>query len=250
MRSIYVSPQQIAALKIKAATELFSYQRGWINAGAIHRERMITKTRQAGADLTFSFEALIDALVTGRNQYFIFDNIDSAAMQRAYISTLLHTVGVKGASDDKFIFNNSVVIDFIDNDAPLCGKHGNTYFSEFAWADHCDELAHKTRVLSQHQQYRRTFYTTASPSDTAFNLWAGVYDKDSVELSVAHLTEGVEGADGIWRQSVTIENAVKNGCSILDAERLKHHHSEYTYDELFMCEWPQQKEIVKGDQNV
>ncbi|MBN6464169.1 terminase-like family protein, partial [Escherichia coli] len=48
----------------------FAYQYEW-NTGPKSRNRVLTKMRQAGADFFFSYEALNDALHTGRNQIFL-----------------------------------------------------------------------------------------------------------------------------------------------------------------------------------
>ncbi|SPX16884.1 Terminase, ATPase subunit [Escherichia coli] len=48
----------------------FAYQHEW-NSGARSRNRVLTKMHQAGADFFFAYEALNDALHTGRNQIFL-----------------------------------------------------------------------------------------------------------------------------------------------------------------------------------
>ncbi|TRC19709.1 terminase, partial [Mannheimia haemolytica] len=50
---------------------MFHYQKKWHEAGLTHRIRNILKSRQIGATYYFAHEALVDALVTGRNQIFI-----------------------------------------------------------------------------------------------------------------------------------------------------------------------------------
>jgi uncharacterized protein YjcR len=50
---------------------MFEYQRHWWEAGIKHRIRNVLKSRQIGATYYFAREALIDALVTGRNQIFL-----------------------------------------------------------------------------------------------------------------------------------------------------------------------------------
>jgi uncharacterized protein YjcR len=49
---------------------MFEYQRHWWDAGIKHRIRNLLKSRQIGATYYFAREALIDALTTGRNQFF------------------------------------------------------------------------------------------------------------------------------------------------------------------------------------
>jgi len=249
MKSIHVSPQQINALKARADQMLFGFQRDWINAGCYHRERMITKHRQAGAEFTFSLEAVIDALETGRNQYFMAENGKHSAAASAYISAHLQSVGVK-VGTGRLIFDNSAIIDFVGNKTPLANKFGNVYFTEFAWANHCDELTEKARSISMHRQFRRTFYTSVSPKVDAFNLWRGPYEKDATALTVPRLQGGFLGSDGVWRQSQTIENSIENGYNLLRLEDIKREFSAEDFNMMFMCQWPQQQTNVKGESNV
>ena len=64
---------------------IFDYQRGWYQAGLAHRIRNILKSRQIGATFFFAREALLDALLTGRNQIFL-----SASKAQAHVFKKLH----------------------------------------------------------------------------------------------------------------------------------------------------------------
>lgn len=65
-----------------------AFQLGW-NSAARNRNRVLTKMRQAGADYFFAYEALNDALHTGRNQIFLGCSPASALTVKAYISAFL-----------------------------------------------------------------------------------------------------------------------------------------------------------------
>jgi len=123
-------------------------------------------------------------------------------------------------------------------------------FTEFAWTNHCDELTEKARAISMHRQFRRTFYTSVSPTVEAFNLWRGPYEKDAAAVTVPRLQGGFLGSDGVWRQSQTIENSVEKDYNLLRLEDIKREFSGEDFNMMFMCQWPQQQTNVKGESNV
>ncbi|HDZ1200642.1 TPA: terminase family protein [Klebsiella pneumoniae] len=60
--------EQIEKLEEIFRNGMFEYQRHWWEAGIKHRIRNVLKSRQIGATYYFAREALMDALMTGRNQ--------------------------------------------------------------------------------------------------------------------------------------------------------------------------------------
>ena len=66
---------------------LFEYQWTWYRA-MDQRSRMILKSRQIGATYYFAFEALIDALKTGRNQIFLSASKAQAHIFKHYIKNI------------------------------------------------------------------------------------------------------------------------------------------------------------------
>jgi hypothetical protein len=248
MKYLKVTPKQIAALRAKVSSELFSYQRNWLNAGIYQRNRMITKCRQLGADWAFSLEALIDVLTTKRNQYFIADTDYQAETTRNYVIAHLKSVGVKVSELHDLTFNGGYKIEFIDKETYLAGKYGNAYFAEFAWSEHPDLLIGTASWLSKNERYRRTYYTTPSHSLDACHLWDGTSVKP-VSDDTFRSFGGMRGIDGIWRQTVTIDDAIKGGCILLNAEKLITEFSQDDYDMLFMGKWPGLKPLVSGVHN-
>ncbi|GHK16302.1 hypothetical protein ECZU03_00910 [Escherichia coli] len=67
-----------------------------------------------------------------------------------------------------------------------------------------------------------------------------------MEIDVSHnaLAGGLLCADGQWRQIVTIEDALKGGCTLFDIEQLKRENSADDFKNLFMCEFVDDKASV------
>ncbi|EIJ0246974.1 terminase family protein, partial [Salmonella enterica subsp. enterica] len=79
------SDEQIEKLEEVFHASMFDYQRHWFEAGKINRIRNLLKSRQIGATFYFAREALIDALLTGRNQIFLSASKAQAHVFKQYI---------------------------------------------------------------------------------------------------------------------------------------------------------------------
>ncbi|MGF7152537.1 uncharacterized protein YjcR [Novosphingobium gossypii] len=91
-----------ASLKVIFLDGLYDYQQTWWNALS-QRTRMILKSRQIGATYYFAFEALIDAIETGRNQIFLSASKAQAHQFRSYIVSFAKLVGVALTGDPMLI---------------------------------------------------------------------------------------------------------------------------------------------------
>src|SRR5690606_6469232 len=80
----------------------FDYQLRWWKEKD-QRTRMILKSRQIGATYFFAFEALMDAIETGRNQIFLSASKAQAHQFRSYIVSFAKLVGVSLAGDPMVI---------------------------------------------------------------------------------------------------------------------------------------------------
>lgn len=113
----------------------FAYQHEW-NSGARSRNRVLTKMRQAGADFFFAYEALNDALHTGRNQIFLGCNPASALTVKTYMSAFLSEaaawthLGKIKSGKALLELPNGAVIYFIGPESLAAALHGNVYVSE------------------------------------------------------------------------------------------------------------------------
>jgi uncharacterized protein YjcR len=94
----HFTAEQAAELKRIFLEGLYDYQLTWWNALS-QRTRMILKSRQIGATYYFAFEALIDAIETGRNQIFLSASKAQAHQFRSYIVSFAKLVGVTLGGD-------------------------------------------------------------------------------------------------------------------------------------------------------
>jgi hypothetical protein len=88
--------------------------------------------------------------------------------------------------------------------------------------------------MATHEGLRRTYFSTPSTEEhEAYAFWTGdLFNKarprgERVEIDVSHkaLKNGKLGGDGIWRQIVTIEDAVKLGFNLVKIETIKMENS-------------------------
>ena len=66
-----------------------------------------------------------------------------------------------------------------------------------------------------------------------------VQKKDHIELNTSHkaLKNGAVGEDGIWRQVVTIEDAINKGYSLVTMDKLRKKYPPAKFDNLLMCKF-------------
>ena len=91
--------EQIEKLEEIFHSSMFNYQRHWWEAGKTNRIRNLLKSRQIGATFYFAREALIDALLTGRNQIFLSASKAQAHVFKQYIIDFAKEVEVELKGD-------------------------------------------------------------------------------------------------------------------------------------------------------
>lgn len=112
---------------------MFEYQRHWWEAGIKHRIRNVLKSRQIGATYYFAREALIDALVTGRNQIFLSASKAQAHVFKQYIIEFAKEVDVE-LKGDPMVLPNGATLYFLGTNARTAQSyHGNLYLDEYFW---------------------------------------------------------------------------------------------------------------------
>ncbi|ECY0414666.1 terminase family protein [Salmonella enterica] len=214
----------------------FAYQHEW-NSGARSRNRVLTKMRQAGADFFFAYEALNDALHTGRNQIFLGCNPASALTVKTYMSAFLseaaawtHLGKIKSGKAHLKLPNGAVIY-FIGPKSLAGALHGNVYVSEYAWADSPKNMIALAKGLSMHARYHATYYTTPSPSPEAWQEYMKLIARNSTACMTFT-------ADNAAASGATLAT----GAALFDDEWLNDMKKEFSAEDwkmLFMCEWPQ-----------
>lgn len=242
-----ISEEQAEALINGFLSGMFFYQKAWHKAGTQHRVRNILKSRQIGATYYFAHEALVDALVTGRNQIFISASKKQALQFRAYIVDYAKRTADVDLKGETITLPNGAQLIFLGTNSKTAQSyHGNLYFDEIFWVNNFEEIRKVAAGMAAQKKYRITYFSTPSSiTHSAYRLWSGKLfnakrpkaEQVEIDISHANLKNGKLCGDGIWRQIVNIEDAEKGGCDLFDIAQLKLENSPDEFEQLFMCEF-------------
>ncbi|MGJ0639501.1 terminase large subunit domain-containing protein, partial [Xenorhabdus bovienii] len=240
------SDEQIEKLETLFQANMFGYQKVWYDEGHKHRIRNILKSRQIGATYFFAREAFMDALTTGRNQVFLSASKAQAHVFKQYILEMAREVDVE-LKGDPITLSNGAILYFLGTNARTAQSyHGNLYLDEYFWIPRFQELRKVASGMAMHKHWRMTYFSTPSSlTHSAYPYWSGKLinrgraKADRIDIDVSHdvLGGGLRCADGQWRQIVTIEDAVRGGCTLFDLDQLRLEYSPDEYQNLLMCEF-------------
>lgn len=240
------SEEQIEKLVEAFRDACFDYQLDWNRAGN-QRTRMLLKSRQIGATFYFAREALIDAITTGRNQIFLSASKAQAYQFKTYMQAFVNEVlGVKLTGDPIVLWNNAELHFLGTNFRTAQGRSGNFYFDEFFWVHGFEEINKVASGMALHKHWRKTYFSTpSSMAHPAYIYWTGErHNKGkptaqhcSIDVTHGALQQGMKGADGIWRQIVTILDAEARGCDLFDLDELRLEYDGPAFQNLLMCEF-------------
>jgi uncharacterized protein YjcR len=245
----YLSPEQVLKLSSAFQESLFHYQRGWWES-AMLRTRAILKSRQIGATWYFAREALIDALQTGRNQIFLSASRSQAHLFREYIKAFVRDVVGVTLTGDPMVLPNGATLYFLGTSAMTAqGYHGNFYFDEFFWTRNFTELNKVASGMAMHSKWRKTYFSTPSSlQHEAFAFWSGerLFKRDKVKVDITHptLAGGFTGEDKVWRQIVTVMDAIRGGFNLVDLDELRLEYSDDDFANLLMCQFVDDAQLV------
>lgn len=240
------SDEQIEKLEEIFRNGMFEYQRHWWQAGVKHRIRNLLKSRQIGATYFFAREALIDALITGRNQIFLSASKAQAHVFKQYIIEFAREVDVELKGDPMTLSNGATLYFLGTNARTAQSYHGNLYLDEYFWIPKFQELRKVASGMALHKKWRQTYFSTPSSlTHSAYPFWSGALfnkgrakaDRVEIDLSHAHLSPGALCPDGQFRQIVTIEDAVRGGCNLFDLDQLSLEYSPDEFQNLLMCQF-------------
>lgn len=233
---------------------LFGHQEAWWSTLS-QRTRMILKSRQIGATWYFARERLMVALETGKNQIFISASRAQANIFRNYIVQWVQKVcglQLKGdpiviqrGEDDDGNAQEPVELYFLGtNYRTAQGYHGDVIIDECFWIYGFEELFKVASAMATQKQYTITLFSTPSTlAHEAYPMWSGDRfnkrrakgDKIRLDISHAALAAGMLCADGIWRQIVSIDDAIAGGFDLVDPAQLQLQYAVDEYDNLFRC---------------
>lgn len=247
----HFTEEQAAKLTAAFEGDLFGYQREWLKAGDL-RTRVILKSRQIGATWYFAREALVDAIATGRNQIFLSASKAQAHIFRGYIVDWAKQVAGVDLKGDPLVIDRGegqepATLYFLGtNSRTAQGYHGNFYFDEFFWTYRFQELNKVASGMAMHKKWRKTYFSTpSSVTHEAYPFWTGELfnrrrpkaERREIDVSWKALSGGQVGPDLMWRQIVTIEDAVRGGCDLFDVEELRLSYGPDEFANLLMCQF-------------
>lgn len=224
----------------------FDYQKDWYRAGN-QRTRVILKSRQIGATFYFAREALIDAILTGRNQIFLSASKAQAHQFKNYMQDFVREVLGTQLTGDPIVLWNGAELHFLGtNFRTAQGRSGNFYFDEFFWVYGFEELNKVASGMAMQKRWRKTYFSTpSSMGHPAYRWWTGERMNKGkpaakhLKLDVSHdaLAQGRLCEDKIWRQIVTILDAEQRGCDLFDLDELRFEYNAEQFANLLMCEF-------------
>lgn len=244
--------------KLVAAMErgMYAFQRTWWDT-TDKRIRMLLKSRQIGATYSFARERLIRGLLTGNNQIFISASRNQANIFRQYIVEFVRAeIGVKLVGDPIVIERGEdadgnalepVQLLFLGtNYRTAQGYHGDVIIDEFFWIYGFEQLYSVASKMATQKRYTVTLFSTPSTiNHEAYPMWSGEkfnarrpkVERIRVDTSHDALKGGAIAADRIWRQIVTLQDAIDGGFDLIDADELKFECSIDEFANLFCCQF-------------
>ncbi len=237
--------EQLDQLRTNFFGRLFGYQKRWW-ANREQRTRNILKSRQIGATWYFAFEALMDALETGRNKVFLSASKNQAFIFRDYIKAFADEVGVSLEGSDRIKLANGAMLRFVSTNASTAqGFNGDLYVDEYFWIAKYKTLRKVASGMASQSRWHLTYFSTPSAiTHEAYTFWDGTHFNSRsrpksqhlhLDVSAEALREGRLDPDGQWRNVVTILDAEAQGCNLFNIAQLRIEYTPEEFDNLFLC---------------
>lgn len=236
------------------STGLYRFQDNWKNTTSL-RTRFILKSRQIGATFYFARERLIRALETGNDQIFISASRAQANVFRRYICDFVfRTVGVQLRGDPIVIDRGDdedgnprkpVSLLFLGTNYRTAQSYsGDVIIDECFWIHDFEEIFKVAGAMATHEKFTRTLFSTPSTiAHQAYPMWSGErFNKrrrkeERVKIDISHeaLKDGVVGPDGVYRQIITVHDAIAQGFDLVNLDQLLLENSLDEFEQLFEC---------------
>lgn len=237
----------IAAIK----SYYLEYQLEWVAAG-VHKERFILKSRQIGATNTFALESLERGLETGYNQIFVSASRSQANNFRSYIAKFVYKhcgIELKG---DPLILNIEHPDGILQPEYFFLGTNfrtaqgytGDVYIDEVFWMYNFKLVYDVISGCASLNQYRVTSFSTPSTTaHEAYSVWCGESyneglakdEQVTIDLQSDSIKSGFLGKDDIWRQKVTIDDAIAKGNTFINRDDI-YRRKRNVFDNLYLCQ--------------
>ena len=242
---------------------LFPHQLDWYNAGQekyLDTEtgkemlrnviRFILKSRKIGATWFFAFEAFEDAVLNGNNQAFISATRFQAEVFKGYISAIAKEFFGCELSGNPTVLKNgdkeTTLYYLSTNHLSAQTVGGCVYFDEVFWTRGFARLYDVASPIASFIEHRITLISTPSAiSHEAYPKWTGKEYNDGLppeqqihfSTKKKDLKNGRLCEDGIWRQVVTLEDAVERGFNRISVKQMKQRTAPDKYRNFYNCDF-------------
>ncbi|EHP6175737.1 terminase family protein [Escherichia coli] len=240
----HFTEEQITQLRALIFDSLYEHQKRWFKQWN-RRNRFILKSRQIGATWYFAREALLRALETGNNQIFLSASRAQAFQFKRFIQKLAREIGVELKGGDAIELNNGAILYFLGTSAATAQSYtGDLYLDEAFWISNFIKLRSVAAGMATQKGLRRTYFSTPSSEEhEAYPFWTGDQfnesrrrsDRVDIDTSYKALKNGKLCGDNIWRQIVTLEDAMKLGFDLVDIDEIRSENSLDEYANLYGC---------------
>lgn len=240
----HFTEEQITQLRALIFDSLYEHQKRWFKQWN-RRNRFILKSRQIGATWYFAREALLRALETGNNQIFLSASRAQAFQFKRFIQKLAREIGVELKGGDAIELSNGASLYFLGTSAATAQSYtGDLYLDEAFWISNFIKLRSVAAGMATQKGLRRTYFSTPSSEEhEAYPFWTGDQfnesrrrsDRVDIDTSYKALKNGKLCGDNIWRQIVTLEDAMKLGFDLVDIDEIRSENSLDEYANLYGC---------------
>ncbi|BBN59313.1 terminase large subunit domain-containing protein [Hydrogenovibrio marinus] len=202
--------------------------------------RFYLKSRQIGLTYYFAYEAFEDAVLTGDNQIFISASKKQSEIFKNYIKDFaMELGGIELKGKDEYQLGNGATLYFLStNSRTSQGYHGHLYVDEVFWINKFAELDDLAGGMSIHEKWRTTYLSTpSSVAHEAYPKWSGTKEQN-IDISHKALKKGAMGIDGIYRQIITVKDAIAGGANFFNMKKIEMRYPiKEVFDSLFMCKF-------------
>lgn len=244
----YLTKEDIEKLEKKFKELLYTHQKKWYRHSKKYNIRNYLKSRQVGATLYFSWEAVLKAAISGRNQIFLSASKAQAhVFKRNIINFVREATGKELKADPIVLPHNGAELHFLGTNKNTAQSYsGDLYIDEYFWIGKFKDIEHVASGMAVLDDRCITYFSTPSTiNHEAYPLWTGEhYNRDRprdqhIEIDTSHksLKDGRLCEDGIFRQMVTIDDAVESGYDLVTIKKLKQKFPPSKYANLFLCEF-------------
>jgi hypothetical protein len=271
MRNL-ITREMVALLRADFDAGHFGHQQRWAETNG-EPSRMILTARQTGATRHFSRERALTALETGKDQVIIFPHQKSGEEFLRCIGRWVSSVcriSIKltrngllfNRLDESGLFLRPVHIICIGSHKGEFPEFHNNFsadvtFQDFFWADNFSEALRWGKSLAKDVNNTLTCYSAINDDvrHDARPIWSGaVHNWKTIgapldfDVPRHWLRQGYIGADGIWRQIVTIDDAIAGGFELVDVAALRTAFSPEEFRQLYQCEFS--SDMKKGQHHA